>query len=438
MIFPNRIEAEAEFLVHSQTIHLKKIYRTEFAECLNARDYEKICKPLSVLVHELTHWFDTTSTLWGQKYLYELYDVYYYTILHTKGVGSQREFGEIESEWWRAIKLDCEDSRILFPKYYKEYYKNEKDKFTYGAVNITYSCGVEFSIDGKVNYKKPIFFVRLLDENNLSIARIPLTVGALLESSAVCAELLSRCASIDKISQPHAKIIEKRKLHEELDYLLSSCGLVDYTVARHMVMKENNVSDILDSYLISSIISFICLNLSDNYFDRIIPPATLHFIPNDRIESFKKNRDRTFVFACLCIGCGKFSGDMSKIYSFIDSGLSVIGLPPYASIIKQSYISMLNIRDSIYHRCPTDKTLSYILSVGRSNFLKRSEENIPTNTMSLMCGNATLPKFFDAEQEIFNFGSNSLNENYFNYEYMYFLDLDINVFIGKLRDACKI
>ncbi len=267
---------------------------------------------------------------------------------------------------------------------------------------------------------------------------MPLTIGSILESSAVCAELLSRIATIAKISLPYEQKIQQNNLLDELDHLLSSCDLFDYTVARHMVMKENKVSDIIDSYIISAMFSFVSLNLPDELFDKIVPPALLGFIPKERIERFKKNKDRTFVFACLCSGCGLFSGDIKHLHSFLNLGLNNIGLPTFDDILDKSYNAMLKIRDSVYYRCQTDKTCSYILSVGRSNFLKRRQQLFPSNIMNIINEDTVLPDLIDENQETFRFRTKHLNEKYFNIEKMYCHDIDLNALIVRFRSACKI
>jgi hypothetical protein len=70
--FPNTVEGRYNQL--SQTIDLEVVSSSDFVEAVRSNDAAKQRRVLPLLWHELRHWIDHTSTVWGQEDLVAAYD----------------------------------------------------------------------------------------------------------------------------------------------------------------------------------------------------------------------------------------------------------------------------------------------------------------------------------------------------------------------------
>src|SRR4051812_14366288 len=74
-IYPNATTI-AEFRPNSLTLHFHHLTREAYAEIARRRTIIADRHPIEVVAHELTHWSDQVSSVWGQDYLVALFDAY--------------------------------------------------------------------------------------------------------------------------------------------------------------------------------------------------------------------------------------------------------------------------------------------------------------------------------------------------------------------------
>ena len=181
-LFPE-VAAVAEFRPRSQTIHLHQISRAALRDSFaNEIAFAENRRAWQTVIHELNHWADLCTTLWGRRHLMSLLNAY------AAIEGS-------EEGYWRVIQHYDEERRILFPEYYRYVIPGSSRHSPERPWTIDYSAGREFSPDGKMNSGQPIFFTTFGEhETREKIARQPLSIGSLLEIRAVYAELLTGIA----------------------------------------------------------------------------------------------------------------------------------------------------------------------------------------------------------------------------------------------------
>jgi len=255
--------------------------------------YENLKSFLPLLNHEVKHWYDAHSTLWGLKLIKDIYtcrDNYY--AVQNGGIKAPVD------QFDRQVALKDSIDYIKFPQYYST---------TNSAVNsdgpwkYSYSAGRVFSKYGKQT-DRPIFFTRFDNKKNESIARVPFSLCALLESSAVSQELTIKAGLISALSNPVSKKLEQDKLRAETIAELYDEKIVEYSVVAHKVANSFSLSNAIEAYSIAATITRLILNLTDEVIDMLNPRDLLSekfslFIPS--YLAAIKYRDKGAIFSLI-------------------------------------------------------------------------------------------------------------------------------------------
>ncbi len=152
-----------------------EIYRVNRADML-AVDSDDVFTKLRVLptvFHEVRHWVDHVSTLWGQRNL-------------VSGFNAVHAFSaQKETEFWRVIEHRRVTHRDRFEAYFTTI--NDRNPPEDGRLKWEWelSCGIGFDSDGKPNEKRPIVFTRFRWQDKRLACRVPFSVASLLESNAM-------------------------------------------------------------------------------------------------------------------------------------------------------------------------------------------------------------------------------------------------------------
>jgi hypothetical protein len=157
----------AEFRPNSLTLHFHNLSRDVYAAIVDERAPSGSDRNhVETVAHELAHWSDQVSSVWGQDYLVSLFDAY-------DAAQSQRE-----EKFYKIVELFDEERRLLQPLYYHVIEENIRPHGIHKPWRIELTAGQEFGTDGHPDPTRPIFFVRFGDnETGTPVARQPITVG---------------------------------------------------------------------------------------------------------------------------------------------------------------------------------------------------------------------------------------------------------------------
>lgn len=213
---------------------------------LTLTDVQSIEKPLSLAVHEYTHFVDASSTLWGLRHLRMLDAA-------NRARGNPR--GE---EVFPPAKQFFDHVRsIRWPDYYTEHYAIGDHTKRPWSAEVT--GGRAFDANGKIS-KRPIVFVRFGDNSRRPIVRSPLSAVSVLEASAYGQELLFRMQLASAL-QDDARLVETRELSRQvLDYIYHQ-DLTEYSVCAHLFANQQGCPDAARAYASVALLARRALNM---------------------------------------------------------------------------------------------------------------------------------------------------------------------------------
>lgn len=229
-------------------------------------NYEAILKFGPLLNHEVKHWYDAHSTLWGLKLLRDIYcgrnDLYE---AEKNGIGTELPHFHRQ--------LDLYD-RIQYIKYPEYYLTTNSKANTAKPWKYDYSAGIMFSKYGKPTDRN-LFFTRFSNSKGELIARVPFSLCSLLESSAVAQELNTKVRVISMIKDPVSHKIESDKLLKDTINELYNENLVEYSVVAHKISNTFKISDAIEAYNIAAKLTRLILNLPDEVIKSFNPESML-------------------------------------------------------------------------------------------------------------------------------------------------------------------
>lgn len=263
--------AAGSYCFFSQCIELNTLELPDlqsFADSSKSIDenYQALLKFGPLLGHEVKHWYDAHSTLWGLRLLKDIYccrnDLYE---AENSGIGTKL------FNFHRQLTMYDRIQYIKYPPYYSTVnpIANTEKPWRYD-----FSAGIMFSKYGKPTDRN-IFFTRFNNTKGELIARVPFSLCSLLEASAVAQELNSKIRIISLLEDPVSKRIETDKLLKDtLDELYNE-NLVEYSVVAHKISNAFQISDAVESYNIAAKMTRLILNLTDDVFVSIKPKELL-------------------------------------------------------------------------------------------------------------------------------------------------------------------
>lgn len=308
----------------SQIINLCKYNREDFENLASDSLSSSSIQKLSLFEHELTHWLDHISTLWGQKNL-----VCIYNALNARASGNIYEFWRIKSLF---INYKGGDFFDYFSEEYEYAPKTPKTPWKYRV-----SSGIRFSESGKPELDKPILFVRFSSFDDLPLIRVPVSVASLLESNAIYAEYSLKIAAANKIKDAFDKAMQLKSIKDEWLSILYNKDFALYTVIAHLTANMNSQSDAVWTYNVSSAIGTVALNLPDGIYNQMFLTDVGDIEWERRIKGFSKIRDKGFCFYNLLKNLIDKQG--KNKYS-LDALLKCSGLPSRKKLEEQVIQSM--------------------------------------------------------------------------------------------------
>jgi len=398
--FPNlREEGRYEFL--TQTIFVNSVEQRHLqALKTNPKDPILIRKIWKVFIHEITHWLDHTSTLWGQNNLVTIYNAF------------NAFENEKEDDLWRIIKLFSESSRNHFADYYEvNGPAMVNDDWSKIPWCYEYSCGLQYGSDGKPRLDRPFITTRFSNFDGTLIKRVPMSIASLIETIATAAELqieLPVLTLLKSYLKEDEFLIEFNLFQKALSDRIYDPHLTVYSVAAHCLANSIRTKDIVLAYKYSSALASLCLNLPSQAFEQLGTsyikrlPLEIHEIIAKRASEMIALRDRGFAFFVLSQYVPETN--FSNIPDWLENTVKSAGLPPLDTLNKMIIDEMSKLDQGILDGDLAPR-LTKLLGIGRENYAKRGiygKHEPCYNSLLLNTKELTLPPIVLGDDNIFD------------------------------------
>lgn len=243
--------------------------------------------------HEYTHFVDSTSTLWGMKYLNLMAKAY---------ESDDRRFGGKEDGFFQAKQFADLLRFIKLPSYF-----THKPKTTDISPPWTFreSIGNRFDNSGQVS-SYPVLFTQFGNNKNELVVRSPVSTLSILECSAMSQEVECNIGLIMGLEEGIRNVEMGLYTQELLDYIYNQ-NLTEYSVCAHLLANSQTNPDIALTYKSCGIICRYVLNtpsviykhLSENVdLSKIFGPGTEEWV--SKIKKGLVLNEPGFLFYLIC------------------------------------------------------------------------------------------------------------------------------------------
>lgn len=349
------------------------------------------------MFHEITHWADTIGTVWGNEYLKKVYSTY--------DVMPSINLAGSEIDFHRFVDLHDAERRLSYSDYYRTVEDNGSRHDMATPWKIAFSCGVEFNSSGRPDEKRPIIFVRFGDHyTEQQLVRQPLSIAALLETTATWSELSTQFQTMSAFDKDEF-LVEEYMLKNEYADRLYAPELTLYSAPVHLLAHYTKIQNSVEAYHLGALISLVCLNLVGSHFRKLKIPKDLEAW-GDRVSAFKRSQSRTFAFLCICMNAPSWTEDRKPI-EWVDEALSNSGLPSYNDILAHATKALVE-DEAICSRPEMAKRQMYLRKLGIKWLdWRRAEADPAINYGHLSNPDLETPVMFDTDGKPFLlFGSN--------------------------------
>jgi hypothetical protein len=285
--FPNLNRAIAHYSPISLYITLNQIEENEIAYLFSEKRDMDIVRKASIYLHELRHNIDHLGTLWGQKNLFKL----------SQAINAR--ISKDENEFHKILPFKKEEHQFHYDEYYTENYLITEYKGPADIWTWQLSSGLKFDINGLIDPKEPIPFIKFAKKSGVQVVRVPLSIAALLEANSTFDEYKHIIDHINSL-EPMAKAIEQRLLNDSIfKEFIYNQHLAVYNSIVHLTANLLEISDVIIALEIAASISTLTLNLHYDLLT-LIPIneiAQKHW--GERNLSMLKNSEYGYVFYLL-------------------------------------------------------------------------------------------------------------------------------------------
>jgi hypothetical protein len=318
-------------------------------------DYDPIVKFFSTCIHELTHWLDHTSTLWGQRQLIFIYNAI------------NAWTNQDEQEFYKIVIANSERARARLSTYYTEKYNVNLNNHTGKPWQYDYSTGLEFGIDGIPRKDRPILFTGFYNSDHERVIRIPLSMMSLTEVTATYAELQVMQQGLSFLDE-NSRLVEESRIKKEKLKNLYNPELAIYSVAAHCLSNSIKIDETIEAYKFSSALATLCLNLPEDLFNSLIVPDDF-YVWGERLQYFKDIADPGFAFFIIARQAPKYRENM-HVEEWLQKSLKNSGLPNLEKIKSLAEAKMEDLKSGVSQGMYSEQ-LRLLLLVGRKNFIER-------------------------------------------------------------------
>lgn len=447
--FPN-VNTVGKYDFLSQTVCANSLETTHLSHLINnPKDIQIKRKVLGIFIHEITHWLDHTSTLWGQNFLIDIFNAF------------NAKYNENIDDLWRIQKLFSDISRIYFADYYTANGSAANKTWNQKPWRYQFGSGLQFDKDGKISEQYPFLFTKFSTSDDELIKRVPLSVVSLLETNAIASENKLEISLLSSLSEEEI-LIENNLIQQSSLKNLYNPELTVYSVAAHSLANIVGISEITSAYFLSSALSTLCLNLPSQVFPLLKIPYDIQEAIGDRTKQMLKIQDRGFVFYLLANFAPKDNlSDVltnSNILNWLESAVNAAGLPPLRQLEELALIEMNELdkeilKDPLMENfkelgaaidednfiCEYSR-LKTLLKAGRENFTKRGIcGNHELSLKSLLSEDDSclkLPPILLGDDEVIQLGIEALGQQYQNLEEWIYYVWDMEDHLREFNKAC--
>lgn len=326
--FPNINAADGAYDYFSQSINLMAVDAATVKSALQDNHYPAMLSVVPLLAHELQHFADHTSSVWGREMLVEMFGVFQARIS-----GDTGKYVCVPP-FMRGIKT------VHFDDYYTYEWPAALDPWDKKPWRPTISIGSQLGPDGVEKEDKPILFTqfaRHADRENL--CRVPFSIAALLEVRATAAEIDASLLIMGNDDADVEKKIDRDAWSKRVLERLYDPFLATYSVAVHEFANVYGITNAVEAYHKAARVAWLALNLPRALFPAVKSPD--HLIVGKSEEAVRAARrfrslidicDRGFLYVCLVENArGTSTADMN---AWMDEALKRSGLPPLQDTLR--------------------------------------------------------------------------------------------------------
>lgn len=426
MTFPNTKNV-AHFDPRSQLIFLNEIRAIDIERDFKAGNFSQIRQSLSTVYHEITHWTDTVGTLWGNEYLKDLYLTY--------DVMPKIKVSGVELNFHRFVDIHDRDRRLSFDDYYRTVEDNGHRHTMEAPWTITFSCGIEFNSSGRPDERRPVVFVLFGDHyNGQQLVRQPLSIAALLETTATWSELSTQFQTLTALDKDEFRV-EEYLLKNEYGERLYAPELTLYSAPVHLLAHYSKIQNSVEAYHLGALLSLVCLNLVGSHFRKLKVPTGLE--PwGKRIDAFRKVQSRPFAFLCICMNAPIWT-DTTAPMEWVNEALSNSGLPSYKEVLEHA-VKVLIDDDSACERPEMAQRQKYLRKLGAEWLAWRTDqEDTAIDFRHLENAKLQTPVMFDVDENPFLLFDSGFDTDIFDPSEMYEEDARLHTQVLNFRRACR-
>ena len=339
-----------EMIKHLHAFNLEK-------KPLSYEAYETLSKIQPLVVHEYTHFFDCTSTVWGAKYLSMMAKAY---------EADNLNYGGIEKDFHYAKRFYDLLKFLRLPEYFTE--KTEAiDNVRPWLYQET--MGNRFLSSGQTS-NHPIMFIRFLNEDSELLVRSPISTISLLECTAMAQEIDKTIQLIQLSSEPSKTIEAKRYNKKIFDYIYNR-EITEYSVCAHLMANQYSEPDIHLTYQASALLCRMVLNTPSSIYLQIVEEfnfgslfSSLPWITKIKLGLDYLDCGILYYLVCKAMPKGKLE-NLDSMFSLILGAYNRLGVS-YEHLKAESEKEFLEYS----HAAATSKisSISKIAKAGQKNY----------------------------------------------------------------------
>lgn len=295
------------FHFQNLAIDLKYIGRNFIEPGFNGNDidtFEKAVELRSIMIHEYQHYLDSTHTVWGVDYLFDLERAY------SHFDDPQRLLDE--NSFIELMQLYEKLNSIVLPEYYQLNLCNDVKKIEKDLLKLEPTIGNIFTKYGEVG--SPCFFVNYIQKHE-RLVRSPVSIITLLECSAIIEEISYRYAQIlIELKDHHLyKTISENQFKKHIESIIYNPDLSEYFSLILLVSQKIKDFKLLEDVWLIKILIQVCLNFTSEHFSELLKSQfMMHVLKNcnpqvdggDFYEKLKKgieSEDRGMLFLAISL-----------------------------------------------------------------------------------------------------------------------------------------
>lgn len=426
MAFPN-VKQVARFDPHSQIIILNDIQADDVARAWEGQNVVALRENLATITHEMAHWADTIGTIWGNKYLKNVYSAY--ELLPDINTPS-REF-----EFYKFMDLHDQARRLSYSEYYHLHFPANRAHHHNHTWRIEFSSGQEFNTAGRVDPSRPILFVRFSDrQTGKPIVRQPLCIAAILETIAMWSELATQTQILALLADDE-RSAQTYMLNQEFLGRLYTEELTLYTAPVHLLAHFTSITNAALAFQLAALVSLVSLNLVGSHFRDLRPPTTLD-VWRERFTNYRRSESIPFAYFVICSNGPKWTPDLSP-ESWLANALKSSGLPGYSEILGHA-VKVLRSDQQAVQREPFRTHQLYLRDIGARWLADRQQrQDASVGMLQLARPELPTPPMFDADGVAFTFAGSTFDQARFDPQLMFDEEAKLHTQIGSFHAGCR-